>query len=120
MRDISGEPAREAIQMLGAFGQDERRAAFAHGLDDVVADELIARLVLDQLLVQSMELDSGVCTCGVVRLKRRRTYDHGVLKRSCGGLTLRADSKPYRSALHEDDRVVTVLPRDGRGQPRHE
>ena len=27
---------------------------------------------------------------------------------------------PDRAALHEDDRVVTILPGDGSGQPEHE
>ena len=42
----------EAIEVIVAFGEDERRAAVAYGLDDVVADAPIPRLVVDQSLIE--------------------------------------------------------------------
>ena len=46
--------------MIVPLRQHERRPAVAHGLDDVVADAAIARLVVDQLLIERLELDALV------------------------------------------------------------
>ena len=48
------------------------------------------------------------------------TNDDGVSERPQGGLRLRINAMPYRPALHEDDRLMTVLARDGRRQSEHE
>ena len=40
-------------------------------------------------------------------------------ERACRRLDLRADAVAHRAALHEDDRMVAVLPRDGGRQPQH-
>ena len=45
---------------------------------------------------------------------------HGVRKRTCGRLCPGIDPMTNRPALHEDDRMVAVLARDGRGQARDE
>ena len=46
--------------MLVPFGQNQRRSACPHDLNDVLADGAIARLVLDERLVQRLKLDSLV------------------------------------------------------------
>jgi hypothetical protein len=53
-------------------------------------------------------------------LERRRTDDHRVLERSRDRLCLRAYTMADRTTLHGDDGVMTVFPRDGRGQPGDE
>src|SRR6266851_1532595 len=111
MTDSFCEPAREAIEMLVTLGQHERRPALEHRLGDVIADALIARLVLNQRLIQSMELGTSVRSRVAERLEARRAHDHRVLERPRCGLSFRADPISYRAALHEDDWVVTVLPR---------
>src|SRR5207247_10601783 len=57
MRSGRGQPALDAIQVLIAFRQDERRSALAHRLDDLVADDLVPALVVDQRLVEPLEFD---------------------------------------------------------------
>ena len=54
------KPLGQAIEMLVAFGQYQRRAAFANGLEHVVADELIAGLIRDQFRVKFLKLDSQI------------------------------------------------------------
>ena len=38
---------------------------------------------------------------------------------SPSGLRSRIDAMAYRSTLHEDDRVMTILTRDGSGKSKH-
>jgi hypothetical protein len=48
VRNASRKQALETIEMLVAFGEEERRAAVPYGLSDLVADRSIPRLVLYQ------------------------------------------------------------------------
>ena len=106
--------------MLVSLRQHQRRPAVAHRLDDVVADAPVARLVVDQLLIERLELHALVGIGSPGRLERRRLHEDEVLERPRGRLRPRVDAMPDRSALHEDDRMVTVLARDGRRQPDDE
>ncbi|MBI1874249.1 MAG: hypothetical protein HYS05_10250 [Acidobacteria bacterium] len=102
--------------MLVPFGEHERRATVPYGLNDLGADDSIPGLVVHQELVERLELDSFVRTCAAASLKRSWTDDNGVLERSCGRLRLSVDAMPHRTALHEDDRMMAILPGDRRGQ----
>jgi hypothetical protein len=54
---MRGEPAIETDEVLVAFGQHQGRSAVTHGLNDLVADHLIAGLVFYQELVERLELN---------------------------------------------------------------
>ena len=60
MLNAGRQPLGQEIEMLVAFGQYQRRPAFANGLEHVVADELIAGLIRDQFRVQFLKLDSHI------------------------------------------------------------
>ena len=90
-----------------------------NGRTHVVADQLIAGLIRDQLGVQLLELDSHILGSALATAETR--WDgalHGVRKwtgsRQCPGI----DPVTDRSALHEDDRMMAILAADGRGQAR--
>ena len=73
MLDAGRQPLGQEIEMLVAFGQYQRRAAFVNGLEHVVADELIAGLIGDQLRVQFLKLDAHILRGGSRRAKSRGT-----------------------------------------------
>ena len=106
--------------MIVAFGQHERRAAVLHRLDHVVADPPVASVVGDQLLIQRLELETPVGFGRRGGWNDGRLHERVVLERSGGRLCPGVDAMPDRPALHEDDRVMAVLARDGRGQPEDE
>src|SRR5206468_921408 len=54
------------------------------------------------------------------RLERRRLHEGIVLEWTGGRLGLRIHAVPNGTALHEDDWVMTVFARDGRGQSKNE
>ena len=58
----------------------------------------------------------GRCDCA----KTRRTDENVVRERSRGGLALRVNAMTNRAALHEDDRVMSILASNRRGQTGHE
>ena len=102
--------------MLVALGQYQGRPSFVNGRAHVVADELIAGLIRDQLGVQLLELDSHI-------LRRRSrgpepggTDMHGVREGTGSRQRPGIDPVPDRPALHEDDRMMAILAADGRGQ----
>ena len=72
MRDAGRKPLGQIIEVLVAFGQHERRPSFANGLEHVIADELIARLIRDQLRVKLLKLNSHVVGQGSERPKPGR------------------------------------------------
>ena len=76
-----------------------------------------ARVVVDQVLVQMLELDALVGISGPFRLEGRRLHQHDMIERSGSRLCPGTDAMPDGTALHEDDRVMAVLPCDGRGNP---
>ena len=51
-------------------------------------------------------------------MERRWADQHAVRKGSLGRLLLGVNAVSNRSAVHEDDRVMAVLARQGGGQPR--
>jgi len=57
---------------------------------------------------------------GLPRVERRGTDQHRVMKRTGSRLCSCVDMVAHRPALHEDNRVMAVLSRDGSGQPRDE
>src|SRR5829696_7801261 len=100
--------------MIVPLRQHQWRTPIAHRLDDVVANSTSARLVVDQLLVESLELDTLVGIWISVTLKCGRLHEDIVLERMGRRLHPRVDAMPHWSALHEDDRMVPVFARDGR------
>ena len=89
-------------------------------MNNFVTDRSIPRVVINQALIERLKFDPLVHSCIARCLKRRRTDDHRVLERPRGGLRLRVDAMTHRTALHEDNRVMAILPRDGRGQAKEE
>ena len=88
MRNACGKHTRETIEVLAAFGEDERRAAVPYGLNDLVANRSIPGVVINQELVKRLELRPFVGRCAARRMKRSRTDEDCVLERSCGRLRL--------------------------------
>ena len=64
MLDAGRQPRGQQIKVVVAFGQYQRRASFANGLEHVVADELIAVLISDQLRVKFLKLDAHILCQG--------------------------------------------------------
>ena len=112
MRDLRCERLLEPVQVLVAFGEDKRRSPFAYRFDDIVTDAPIALLVGGELLVERLELGPLVCVRRAKWPEGRRLHENKMFERAGGSLPLRVDSIPYRPALHEDDRMVTVLARN--------
>ena len=79
MLDAGRQPLGQVIEMLVAFGQYQRRSTFVNGLEHVVADELIAGLIRDQLGVQFLKLDSHIFGR---RLRRAETPWDGHARRA--------------------------------------
>ena len=77
-------------------------------------------LVIDQLLIEGLELDAFVGIRTLLLLELGRLHEDEMLKRAGCGLCPRVHPVANRPALHEDDRVVTVLACDGRRQPQNE
>ena len=67
-----------------------------------------------------MKLDPPVGLRRAGRLKGCRLHQGVVLERAGGRLCLGVHAVPNRTALHEDDWMMTILTRDGRGQPEDE
>ena len=110
----------EAVEVLIALRQDQRRTPIANRVDDVLADSSSSRLVVDQLLVERLKFDALVRIRASVRLERCRLNEHEVLERArcrlCASIYLMSN----RTALHEDDRMVAVLACDGCRQANDE
>ncbi len=120
VRNACGKHTLETIEVLVAFGEDERRALVPYGLNDLLADRSIPSLVVDQELIKRLELDPFVRTCDAAGLKRGRANNDRVFERSCRRLRSGVDPMPHRTALHEDDWMMTVLARHCRGQAQDE
>jgi hypothetical protein len=56
------EHTLETIEVLVAFGQDERRASVPYGFNDLLADRPIPSLVVHQELIKRLELDPFIRT----------------------------------------------------------
>jgi hypothetical protein len=84
-----------------------------NGVDDVLADASRTRLVVDQLLVEDLKLDTFVGIRIPPRLEGCRLNQHEVLERPRRRLCAGTYLMPNWAALHEDNRMVTVLACDG-------
>ena len=82
MRNACGKHALETIEVLVAFGEDERRSTVPYGLNDLLADRSIPSLVVYQLLIERLELDPFIRTCVAGRLKRCWANNDRVFERS--------------------------------------
>ena len=121
MLDAGRQPLGQGIEMLVALGQHQRRSTFVNGLEHVIADELIAGLVRDQLA--STALGTGFARSSAAAPVGRKpvgTDMDGMFEGACGCLRLGVDPMTNRSALHEDDRMVPVFASDRGGQARDE
>jgi hypothetical protein len=101
-----------------ALGDDNRRAAVFERRQDVVKDQIISCGVLSELCVQLLD-----CRL-LIRLTSRKLKfsapeNDFVVGRSSRRLLPGIDAMTDRTALHEDDRVVAVLPRHRGRQPEH-
>ena len=67
MRNACRKHTLETIEVLVAFGEDERRASVPDGLNDLLADRSIPSLVVYQELIERLELDPFIRTCDAGR-----------------------------------------------------
>ena len=120
MTNVRGKYTLKTIEVLVAFREHERRSPVTHGLLDLVANSAIPGLVINQELVKRLELDPFVGRCAARWMKGSGTDEDGVLEGPRGRLRPCVHPMAYGTTLHEDDRMVTVLPRDRRGQTSDE
>jgi hypothetical protein len=111
---------RKKVEVFVSFCEYERRTARFDGLNDVLADAAIPRIVADKLRIERSKLDSFVRRRRHCRLKGCRTYKNTVRKRTPHRLRFRVDAMPHRATLHEDDRMMAILPCNRRRQSRDE
>ena len=106
--------------MLVALSEHQRRTAFADR--EMTSSQIgaIAVLVDDEIAIKFLELHPRVGIGFAARAERGGTHQHVVPKRPGGRLRLRVDPVPHRTALHENDRMVAILPRDRGGKARYE
>src|SRR5262249_46921802 len=89
------------------------RAPIPNGVENVITDSPSAQLVIDQLLVEALKFDTFVRIRVLDRLEGGRLNQHEMFERSRRRLHASIHLMSDRTALHEDDRMVTVLARDG-------
>src|SRR5216684_5533502 len=118
--NVRGKLTLKTCEVLVAFCEHERRSPVTHGLHDLVGNRSIPGLVINQELVKRLELNPFVGRCAARWMKGSGTDEDGVLEGPRGRLRPCVHAIAYRAALHEDDRLVTVLPRDRRGQTSDE
>ena len=110
----------QRVQMFIPLGQHQWRTSLPNGLDQVMADKLIALFIGNQLLIEFVELLSHIGIGRPQRAKVSRTNHDRMLK----GMSRRPLSGinpiTHGAALHKDDRMVAILPCDRRGQTRDE
>jgi hypothetical protein len=110
---------RKPVEMLVALGEDQRRAPRPDAVHDILADAARAGVVVDQRPTERLKLQALVSLRSLERLECRGPHQHPVLKRPDRGLRARIDAMPNRTALHEDDRMMAILARDGGGEACH-
>ena len=120
MTNFSFKVLGETDEVFVSFCEHERRAARMDGFNDILADAAIPRFVADEFGIERSKLDSFVRRRRHCRLKGCRTYKNTVRKRTPHRLRFRVDAMPHRAALHEDDRMMAILPSDRCGQSRDE
>ena len=102
--------------MLLAFRQHQQGPAILDGLNHVVRNTAIARRVVHEILIESLELQPLVGIWRPNRVECSRLHQDEVLEWTGSCLRSRVDAVSHWSALHDDDWMMTVLARDGRRQ----
>ena len=110
----------EDFDMLGALRENKRRAAFAQRGGHIVADHRVARFRADDLGAEILVFQPPVGIRFGGGAEPGGTDDHVMGKGPGVRLLFGIHAMADRAALHEDDRVMAVFPRDGSGQPEHE
>ena len=110
----------EAVEMIIALRQYQGRSSTANRVDDILADSTSSRRVINQLLIQSLKFDALVTIRAPGRLEGGRLNEHEMLEWARRGLCASIDPMSNRTALHEDDRMVTILACDGGRQAKDE
>src|ERR1035438_5110149 len=100
--------------MLRALRQHQWKTAGLGCRDDILADQMIARGILGQSLVEPLELGSRICRWEVRRAEACGANQDVVSERPCGCLLTGVVAVAHRAALHENDRLMAVFTR-GRG-----
>jgi len=113
MLDLRRQQFNQPIQMLPSFGQYDRPAALANGFDNILPNQVVAFFIGNQFAVDLLELDSGILVVDRGRMKSRWANVNGVCKWAFSGLCFCVDAVTDRTALHEDDRMVSVFSRNG-------
>lgn len=103
--------------MILAFGDDHRRPTRFERRNYVIKDKVVPRCVPSELGVE--RLDCGLFFgAGSMKPELGVTENHLMIKRSRCRLLLGADAVTNWTALHYNDRVVAILPRDRRRQAK--
>ena len=110
MANLRRKFLRQFIEVVGSLGQHHRGSPVTDSGNDVLADQAVSALIRDQRVIKVMEMHSGIGIRAVGLPKRCRTNQHIVNKRTFCRLLFGVDPVSYRPALHQDDRVVAVLP----------
>ena len=115
---MTGEPLGKMPGMLSALREKDRRATGFECCPHIVEDQCVARLVRCQCGVHLLDGRSlAVEVCG--QPERSRAQDRAVFEGTSQGLRLGSRPVPDGTALHEDDRMVSVPARNGSRQPEH-
>src|SRR5229473_450857 len=108
------ELAREILEMIPALGQEDRGAPICEGTDDIVEDHYVARLVLRQRPVET--LDTSVGGSGR-KAEGGLAHDEPMLERALARLCLCIHREAHWTKLHLGDWMVPIASLGRRGQP---
>src|ERR1035438_7492052 len=104
---------REILEMFCPAGQEQWATSRFYGAHDVASDHFVARRIVDQCGIYVLDRNLG-------EFRRhpelRVAGSHSVLERRRFGHRACAHVVPHGSALHVNDRMVSVLPRRRGGQ----
>ena len=103
--------------MLGPLRQHQNRPARQHRLQDVVTDRRAPRLIRGDWGENLLKIVPWIAGSNLQRLKARRVDHYLMGKGSRSSLLAGVDTMPHGAALHENDRVLSVLSRQSGGQP---
>src|SRR5665213_298535 len=103
--------------MILAFGDDHWRATGFERRQNVIEEEIVPRRVLSEPCIKFLD---GRLFIGTVpgKPKLRAPENDHMLEGPSGRLLLGIDAMTDRTALHEDNWVVAILPRHRRGQAK--
>lgn len=107
MRDLSAQRIGERVRVRGALGEHKRRAPLGDGGEDVADDLRVSASVGGELRVEILDAR---------RLGRRRNPERGrtwhddMIERPRRRLPPSIHAEADWAALHEDDRMMPVLP----------